>query len=280
MKPDLNSPFSPTSVARDFVAQLRWHAAESPNDTAYIYLADGEDDQVVMTYGDLDLRARAIGQLLMANGMTGHRELLLFPPGLDFVATLFGCFYAGVVAVPAYPPRRNRNMARIQSIAHDAQARMALSVQDHVSRFQKFSAETPELRKLTWLATDAVPNVDADDWQRPDINDDSLAVLQYTSGSTGVPKGVMLTHGNIIHNCYLITTAFEATPNDIGMSWLPTLSRHGAGGRCPQPHVHRLSQHLNVAHSVLAKASPLAAGDYQAPGHYQRRSKFRLRRLH
>jgi acyl-CoA synthetase (AMP-forming)/AMP-acid ligase II len=220
---------------RDFVERLSTRAHATPDALAYVYLTDGEDDQVSYTLGQLDHRARAIGQQLIASGMSGERALLLFPPGLDFVAALYGCFYAGVVAVPAYPPRRNRNMKRIQAIAEDANARLALSVQDHVSRVERFIEDTPVLAKLKWFAADCIDDDLANEWQRPEIDADTLAVLQYTSGSTGDPKGVMLTHSNIVNNCRLITTAFEANDNDVGMSWLPTYHDMGLVGGVLNP---------------------------------------------
>ncbi len=91
-----------------------------PEDVAFTYLVDGEDEQVHLTYRELDRQARAIGAWLEAHGLVGQRALLLYPAGLEFIAAFFGCLYAGVVAVPVYPPRRNRSLGRIQAIADDA----------------------------------------------------------------------------------------------------------------------------------------------------------------
>src|ERR1700674_3926528 len=106
-----------------FADLLRWRAAEQPEALAFSWLGNGEaDDRAVdLTYAELDLRARAIGALLQHEGPPGERALLLFAPGLDFVAALFGCFYAGWIAVPAYPPPLNQRLGRIQSVARDAQ---------------------------------------------------------------------------------------------------------------------------------------------------------------
>ena len=124
--------------------------------------------------------------------MTGERALLLYPPGLEFIVAWFGCLYAGVVAVPAYPPRRNRNMQRIEAISDDAQAKIALTEHDVIDRIEDLLDEAPHLKQLTWLATDRIPDSDGQGWNPPRIRPDSLAMLQYTSGSTGTPKGVML----------------------------------------------------------------------------------------
>ncbi len=225
----------PPPVAVDFVERLRQLSADWPERIAYTYLVDGEDRELVYTYSELDRRARAIGQRLIDMGMTGERALLLFPPGLDFVSTIFGCFYAGVVAVPAFPPRRNRNMARIEAISKDAQAKVAITIDDHIQRVARFSDDAPELQTLEWIAADKIEVGDADDWKRPNFDSESLAVLQYTSGSTGKPKGVMLTHGNLIRNCQYITHAFGAKPHDVGMSWLPAYHDMGLIGGILNP---------------------------------------------
>jgi acyl-CoA synthetase (AMP-forming)/AMP-acid ligase II/acyl carrier protein len=160
----------------------------------------------------------------------GQRVLLLYPPGLDFVAGFYGCLYAGAVAIPAYPPRRNRNMLRIQAISDDAEAKAALSVHDVCDRVGPLLEEAPHLKDLTWLATDRIPDDRAEDWVPPKIHSEMLAVLQYTSGSTGTPKGVMLAHRNLMHNVSLITYDFEPSRQACGAFWLPTYHDMGLVG--------------------------------------------------
>ena len=219
----------------DFIARLRHWRDSDPQGLAFGFLRDGEDDEVRLTYAELDLRARAIAAQLLTRGQVGERALLLFPPGLEFVEAILGCFYAGVVAVPAYPPRRNRNMKRIQAIADDAGARLVLTVSNVRQRLHHFVKEAPQLNQLEWLASDSVDSAMAERWQPPEIQTSSLAILQYTSGSTGTPKGVMLTHGNIMHNCSLITYAFDPGRNGIGVSWLPTYHDMGLVGGVLNP---------------------------------------------
>ncbi|HEX7377744.1 MAG TPA: aminotransferase class I/II-fold pyridoxal phosphate-dependent enzyme [Pirellulales bacterium] len=202
---------------------------------AYTFLADGESEEVQITYAELDRQARAIAAWLEAHRLQGERALLLFPAGLEFVAAFFGCLYAGVVAVPAYPPRMNRSLDRIQAIACDAQAKVALTTQSVLERVTPVLKQTPELERLTWLDTDSVPAGMEASWRRPDCQANTLAFLQYTSGSTGTPKGVMLTHANLLHNCGQIGYAFEMTRSVSGVFWLPSYHDMGlvGGVLCP-----------------------------------------------
>ncbi len=214
---------------------LRHRAACQPNDVAFTFLVDGESEQVHLTNAELDRQARAIGAWLQSLDLVGERALLLYPPGLEFIAAFFGCLYAGVAAVPVYPPRRNRSLFRIQAIADDAQARVALTTDVVVRLMQPLIHETPHLEALTWLTTDHVPAGMEDRWQFPEVHTDTLAFLQYTSGSTGAPKGVMLNHGNLLHNSALIAYAFEHTRSGVGVFWLPSYHDMGLIGGILQP---------------------------------------------
>jgi non-ribosomal peptide synthase protein (TIGR01720 family) len=151
--------------------------------------------------------------------------LLLYPPGLDFIGAYFGCLYAGVVAVPTYPPRRKRRDPRLVGIALDSQALIALTTSDILADLKRRQAQMPELASLHWLATDSLDHKLASGWQEPAgalaIGRDTLAFIQYTSGSTGTPKGVMVSHGNLLHNSAQIQQGFEYTPNSHGVFWLP-----------------------------------------------------------
>ncbi len=202
---------------------------------AFTFLADGEADEQTLTYGELDRQARAIGAWLESQGMRGQRALLLYPAGFEFIAAFFGCLYAGVVAVTAYPPRRNRSLDRIEAIVSDADARCALSTVGVLERIGPVLNESPALQRLQWLTTDRTPPGIEAEWKRPDVNEQSLAFLQYTSGSTGTPKGVMLTHGNLMHNSALIYQAFEHTRSTSGAYWLPNYHDMGLVGGILQP---------------------------------------------
>ena len=217
------------------VQLVRHRARCQANDIAFTYLVDGEDEEIHLTYQELDRKARAIGAWLESLGLAGQRALLLYPPGLDFITGFFGCLYAGVIAVPVYPPRRNRSMARIQAIADDARARVALTTEEVLHRVEPLIDATPHLKHLAWLDTSHVPHAIDQQWQMPHVHADTLAFLQYTSGSTGSPKGVVLSHANLLHNSALISYAFEHTQSVVGVFWLPSYHDMGLIGGILQP---------------------------------------------
>jgi len=218
------------------VELLRHRAEHQTHETAYTFLVDGEAEELHLTYAELDRQARAIAAWLKMLGLEGERALLLYPAGLDFVAAFYGCLYAGVVAVPAYPPRANRSLSRIQAIASDADAKVALTTEMVLDRVRPVLEQTPDLQALTWLATDQVPPQIEEDWTFPtSVEGSTLAFLQYTSGSTGTPKGVMLSHANLLHNCALIAHAYEITRSGSGIFWLPSYHDMGLIGGILQP---------------------------------------------
>ncbi|MFO0583497.1 MAG: amino acid adenylation domain-containing protein [Anaeromyxobacter sp.] len=202
------------------VSILRERAARSPGVLAFRMLADGEEEAGSLTYGELDLRARQLAARLIAAGARGERALLLHPPGLDYVVAIFGCAYAGVVSVPAYPPRFNKPMLRLRALVADAEARFALTTPAVLRRIERQLPTEPELARLTWLtpgdlAGDAAPPIPAE------ADPGALALLQYTSGSTSTPKGVMLTHAHVARNAALLAERLRLTPADHLVSWLP-----------------------------------------------------------
>ena len=223
--------FGPSNL----IELLQHRALHQGDDVGFRFLVDGEREQIEWSYADLDRKARAIAAGLQAMDLEGERALLLYPSGLDFVAAFFGCLYAGVTAVPAYPPRRNRNMARIDAIANDAEAKVALTTFEVLERVRTMISDTPALQQLRWRASDQWESSLANDWQRPEVHGDTLAFLQYTSGSTGTPKGVMLSHANLMHNSAMISYAFEHTRSGTGVFWLPLYHDMGLIGGILQP---------------------------------------------
>jgi natural product biosynthesis luciferase-like monooxygenase protein len=203
---------------------------------AYTFLRDGEEEEESLTYGELDRRARAVAAELHARGARGERVLLLYPPGLEFTAAFLGCLYAGAVGVPAYPPRQNRNALRLWAIVSDARAKFALTTPTIRSRIEKLPDRPAELAAAhQWLTADDAPAVGHEGWRGPELAGDDLAFLQYTSGSTGAPKGVMLTHENLLCNAALVYRAVGHTPEDKYVSWLPTFHDMGFMAGLLQP---------------------------------------------
>ncbi|MBE9061950.1 type I polyketide synthase [cf. Phormidesmis sp. LEGE 11477] len=219
------------SSITNFVDLLKFRATEHPDRTAYIFLENGEREEARLTYAQLDSKASQIADYLLHSGAKpGDRALLLYPAGLDFITGFFGCLYAGIIAVPAYPPRRNQSLERLQAIAQDCQPTLALTTQKVIADTQKSWKQDPLSANLTWLATDDLPpllscaTTPLDRWDvalAAAEKSQHLAFLQYTSGSTGTPKGVMVSHENMLHNSKMIYLCFESEPDHTGVSWLP-----------------------------------------------------------
>lgn len=217
------------------VELLCYRSIEQAKTEAFTFLRDGEGQDATLTYQELDCQSRAIAYKLQALNLTGERALLLYPPGLDYLAAFFGCLYAGVVAVPAYPPRNQRNTPRILAILKDAQAAVILTTSGILSQVQTLLKDKFDTNNIHWLTTDNLePSLEAG-WQKPIINTDTLAFLQYTSGSTGTPKGVMLTHGNLLHNAEVTRQYMEHTASSKFVTWLPAYHDMGLIGGILQP---------------------------------------------
>ncbi|HBL26090.1 MAG TPA: hypothetical protein DD490_04560, partial [Acidobacteria bacterium] len=224
----------PELVPPVFVADaLARRAARTPDRTAYVFLADGEDEQGRLTYAELHAKARAIAAALHRSLRPGERALLLDPPGLDFVAAFFGCLLAGVIAVPAYPPRSPRRMPRLLSILADARPAAVLAAGAALRRMRGWLERTPEATALSWLATDELDPAPAG-WEPPATDGDAVAFLQYTSGSTATPKGVMVTQANLAHNQWVIQQACGHTEESVFVSWLPVYHDLGLIGNLLQ----------------------------------------------
>ncbi|MFN6479645.1 non-ribosomal peptide synthetase [Nostoc sp. DedQUE07] len=217
------------------VELLRLRSSTQPDRDAFTFLLDGETEQTTLTYQELDRRSRQIAAQLQALGLTGERALLLYPAGLDFLVAFFGCLYAGVVAITAYPPRNERNTPRIKAISIDAQAAIALTTTEILPNVQSLMTQKTDLESLQWLTTDNLAEGIEDNWQEPSIDRDTLAFLQYTSGSTGTPKGVMISHGNLLHNAHTTYQFMEHSPESKFVTWLPMYHDMGLIGGILQP---------------------------------------------
>lgn len=224
-----------TIQANTLVDILRQRASLQPDKVAYTFLTDGETEAVSLTYRQLEQKAQAIATYIQSLCQPHTRVLLLYPPGLGFIEAFFGCLYAGAIAIPAYPPRPNRSIDRIQSIIQSAEPTLALTTNSIISNLQKKADRTPELKSLRWLATDDLDVKYANQWQETSINQNNLAFLQYTSGSTAEPKGVKITHHNLLHNLTAIHSCFQHHSQSQGVIWLPPYHDMGLIGGILQP---------------------------------------------
>jgi acyl-CoA synthetase (AMP-forming)/AMP-acid ligase II len=219
----------------NLVDLLSQRAKERSNDVAFVFCNDGQTATSVLTYGQLDLNARAIAAALQNLGAEQHRALLLFGSGLEFISAFLGCLYASVVAVPCYPPRATQNHLRVQALVKDADAKVVLTTLTLRDGIQRKLRDTVEISAIQWIATDALDIKRADAWRQPRIDGSDIAFLQYTSGSTSVPKGVLVTHNNIMHNELVIKTCFGHTDQTIVAGWLPLFHDMGLVGNLLQP---------------------------------------------
>ena len=217
------------------VELLRTRVLDEGDRRAFTFLADGDAGELHVSYADLDRRARAIACCLQEQGAAGEPVLLLLPSSFEYVAAFFGCLYAGAVAIPAYPPRRNQSLDRIEAIVADARPALALVAAPALASFTRLAEESPGLKNLRCLAVDRVPDDLAAHWQAPAVQPESLAFLQYTSGSTRTPRGVMISHRNVLHNSWIIARTFGLGAADVGVTWLPIYHDLGLIGGIVQP---------------------------------------------
>ncbi len=224
----------------NFADLLRWRAQAMPDAPAFAFLTDGDEVGARLTFGDLERRARILASGLVERDLEGERIVLLFPTGPEYVVSLFACLLAGAVAVPAYPPGsipRDRGMERIRALVHDADAAAVLAADagpDPDSVRRALGRET-----LQWLTAEPVESEPGSSGpgsygsassRLPDIHAGTLALLQYTSGSTAAPKGVAIPHSSLMANCELMRRVFEAEPGDRLVYWVPLYHDYGLIG--------------------------------------------------
>ncbi|TMQ06746.1 MAG: fatty acyl-AMP ligase [Deltaproteobacteria bacterium] len=221
-----------TSSITTLVELLRTRAEAHGTRLAFTYLKDGEEAEDAWTFRDLDRRARQIAAALQQRGSEGDRAILLYPPGLSFIAAFFGCLYARRIAVPISPPnptRLARELPRVRAILQSAEPRTLLTSASIAPMVEALRGVDPEIAKLDVVSTDAL-TIDAGTWREPELDPESLAFLQYTSGSTALPKGVMVSHGNLLHNMRTIGETFGTSDETTIVSWLPVFHDMGLIG--------------------------------------------------
>ena len=219
----------------DLLDCLRSRSQDHPSKRAFTFLVDGEVEEIHLSYGELDLQAIAIAAQLQTLASSGSRVLVSYSSGLEFISDFFGCLYAGMIAVPVAPPKRSQMQSRLKAIINDAQPTVVLTTSAQLDGLQQSWQSLPESPVVQWIASDRLSPDIAIQWQQPDQNPDLVAFLQYTSGSTGNPKGVMVSHHNLLHNSAYIQTAFELSQSSVSVSWLPNFHDMGLIDSIIQP---------------------------------------------
>ena len=209
------------------IDRLRQHAQAQPGVAAYTFLQDdGEPDS--LTFEQLEIRTRQLAQSLSKHARAGDRALLLYPSGLDFITAFLACMYAGIIAVPATTPRKNRSMSRLRAIFDDATPQLILTTSDIIPFFAKASWQPSD---VTFIATDALvemPLAGFDNLALP--RPETVAFLQYTSGSTGTPKGVIVSHENLAANALTLQEGLSLSEKSVNVGWLPLFHDMGLIG--------------------------------------------------
>ncbi|WP_275559747.1 type I polyketide synthase [Streptomyces sp. 5-6(2022)] len=200
------------------VHAVRWWSEQTPDRAAVAFLADGDHETERLTYADLDREAQRTAAGLRQELRRGDRAMLCFPSGLDFVVAFLGCLYAGVIAVPVYAPRTERDLGRLMVIASDSGAKAALTTEDAMEKVLRNAPAS--LRDLPWRTVDGIRS-SATAWPPPRVEPGDIAFLQYTSGSTSRPKGVVLSHENLAADIRMMGLGFGTHPGTRVASWLP-----------------------------------------------------------
>ena len=228
----------PTVEFSTLIELLQWRSLQQPDHRAYTFLVDGKTEGPTLTYAELDRQARAIGALLQQHQAQGERALLLYPQGLEVLAAFCGCLYAGVIAIPVPPPdgsRLKRTLPRLRAIVKDAQASIVLTTSRILDILANADSEFPEFQTMRWIDTEQIDLSMAEAWQDPQVDSNTLAYLQYTSGSTSTPKGVMLSHRNLMFHSAYLQRACGYTTESVTVTWMPYFHDYGLVEGLTQP---------------------------------------------
>ena len=206
---------------RSLIDLLRSAADDDPSRVVYSFVRAGSQVEHVLTFAELDLRARTIAANLQAQAPPNSRVLLIHPPGLGVLESLFGCAYAGMIAVPGPVPRREGSLERVVGMVRDAEPVVALTDSSTHRRVVATMAESPALAELPCIASDDLEPAGADGWVAPATQRDDVALIQYTSGSTSAPKGVAVSHGNLLAHTEAVDIGWGHDRESVMVTWLP-----------------------------------------------------------
>ena len=213
-----------------YIDVIKNRAASNPGHIVFRFLSDGVNKSESLTFLELETRSKALGAAMQNHGSKGDSVLLLFQPGLSYVASMYACFYSGFVAIPAYPPRRNKGIDRIYTIIEDSGAAICLVSKQVHNDIQRNFKDDDVLVQITWIVYEEINDNLAFDFHESKILPGDIALLQYTSGSTGNSKGVLVTQLNLLYNSEYIRQAMGLDSNTVGVHWLPIFHDMGLIG--------------------------------------------------
>jgi acyl-CoA synthetase (AMP-forming)/AMP-acid ligase II len=223
-----------------FVEVLRFRAETQANAVAFTFLDFSTDPEreVTISYAELDARARSVAANLQCANLAGKRVLLLYPHGIDFIVAFFGCLYSGAIAIPVCPPNLSKHIKYLELIAQNCNPDALLTCKLLSDTTVHSLQQSLILGCVPWIYTDADYSQNAHLWHEFSPQEDQQAYIQYTSGNsgtTGLAKGVILTHQNLISNSEFIRQGFGNNSSSIGVSWLPFYHNMGLVGNVLQP---------------------------------------------
>lgn len=242
--PELLTEPSELTNPQDFGAYIRAVIAKAPTHTAVTHLVRGEEEGASVTYAELDRVARSLAALFQAKGAQGERAIMLFDAGVGPIQAFLGCVYARVIAVPLPAPlagKVERYLARVETVVKDADVKFVLTTTQFLQQLKTLASGIPAFQDIEWIAIDTLPDM-AHEWQPEPIQKADIAYLQYTSGSTSVPKGVMISHRNLIKICEYDGDLLEySTKGTCTVCWMPYYHDYGLIEGLLVPLFNRLS---------------------------------------
>ena len=213
-----------TAYASDYkniVELVQSRALMTPKAIAYVYLQDGERDDIKLTYEGIDQLAKRYAITIQQRAPEKDKAILWHGPGLEFIVAFFGTLYAGLTAVPTYMPTRAQKLERLTMVMEDANTNLILSAERHQQEISEILRTEGGVMDSIWINHEETLAADLGEWRESEVSRNSIAFLQYTSGSTSKPKAVMVSHGNILANSEVIREEFRNNASTIGVSWLP-----------------------------------------------------------
>ena len=235
------------SHCSNLVELLQWRAREQPDALALAYLDDELNISASLTYRQLERKARSIGAHLSRRVSPGERVLLVYPENIAFLPAFWGCLYAGLVAVPVIfpdPERLPRLLPRIQKIIADSESRLVLAPKEAILSLEPIFGDQ-------LVATDALPDDGGEDWQPPDITPEQISHLQYTSGSIASPKGVMISHANLLHNLVEKGKILGYSDQSISLNWMPHTHDFGLVSGLLSPIFHGIPAYTLTPAAII-----------------------------